>query len=288
MELDREVDLLDKDLRPWMEECDSLQGVVIVGGSDDAWGGFGGKYVERVRDELGKGGVWMWGVEGEGARLTRGQQSLRSVNTARTMDQMVEHASMFVPISIPSAPLPSYVRLDRNSEWHTSALLSAALESMTIPTRMKPEGQRRGLLNDLEVALNVNGNQRIANLQCSFLDPETELPKFTKKRGDDDQRIRSDTNGLLLEENGPGETDTNLDIDLSMSGTAGRRTSKHTFGVVESFRGKIRDMTGDSDGVNADEIAYSRKRRPLDGLPFTERSVLLFTMSSRTSKFFVH
>lgn len=69
--LDREVDLLDRDLRPWLEECDLLQGLQIFTGADDAWGGFGSQYIERVRDEVGaKVGTWVWGFE-EGGRRER-------------------------------------------------------------------------------------------------------------------------------------------------------------------------------------------------------------------------
>lgn len=61
--MDRDVDLLDRDLRGWAEECDALQGVQFVAGGDDAWGGFAAKYVERVRDEFGKLGIWVWALE---------------------------------------------------------------------------------------------------------------------------------------------------------------------------------------------------------------------------------
>ena len=66
--LDREVDVLDRDLRVWAEECDALQGIQVVAGTDDAWGGFAARYVERIRDEFGKIGVWVWGVEEERGR----------------------------------------------------------------------------------------------------------------------------------------------------------------------------------------------------------------------------
>ncbi|EKG12639.1 Heterokaryon incompatibility [Macrophomina phaseolina MS6] len=38
--LDREHDLLDRDLRPFVEESDQLQGLQIMSSVDDAWGGF--------------------------------------------------------------------------------------------------------------------------------------------------------------------------------------------------------------------------------------------------------
>lgn len=66
--MDREADLLDRDLRGWAEECDALQGVQFVAGGDDAWGGFAARYAERVRDEFGKLGIWVWGLEEESGK----------------------------------------------------------------------------------------------------------------------------------------------------------------------------------------------------------------------------
>ena len=63
--LDKEHDLLDRDLRLWAEECDQMQGVQVFAGADDAWGGFAGRYAERIRDEYGKVEIWVWGMEGE-------------------------------------------------------------------------------------------------------------------------------------------------------------------------------------------------------------------------------
>lgn len=72
--LDKEHDLLDRDLRLWVEECDQMQGVQLFTGADDAWGGFAGKYMERLRDEYGKVGIWVWGIEDgdeEGRKVCR-------------------------------------------------------------------------------------------------------------------------------------------------------------------------------------------------------------------------
>lgn len=63
-QIDRDVDILDRDLRLWAEECDSLRGIQLFGCCDDAWGGFGARYAERIRDEYGKTALWIWGIEG--------------------------------------------------------------------------------------------------------------------------------------------------------------------------------------------------------------------------------
>lgn len=61
--LDKEHDLLDRDLRPFAEEADHMQGMQIMTGLDDAWGGFAAQYLDRIRDEYGKTTVWIWGIE---------------------------------------------------------------------------------------------------------------------------------------------------------------------------------------------------------------------------------
>jgi len=70
-ELDREYDLLDRDLRPFLEEADQMQGLQVLARIDDAWGGFASRYLERLRDEYGKAPIWLWGVEGDGRGLAR-------------------------------------------------------------------------------------------------------------------------------------------------------------------------------------------------------------------------
>ena len=62
--LDAEEDVLDQQLRPFVEECDLLQGLQVIGGGDDGWSGFGSAMLDRVRDEFGKTCVWYWMPEG--------------------------------------------------------------------------------------------------------------------------------------------------------------------------------------------------------------------------------
>ena len=61
--LDKEHDVLDRDLRPFAEEADQMQGIQIITTIDDAWGGFASRYLERIRDEYGKLTLWTWGLQ---------------------------------------------------------------------------------------------------------------------------------------------------------------------------------------------------------------------------------
>lgn len=69
-DLDKEHDLLDRDVRPFLEECDHLRALQLFAGSDDAWGGFTAQYMERLRDEFGKKSIWVWAIE-DGTRTQR-------------------------------------------------------------------------------------------------------------------------------------------------------------------------------------------------------------------------
>lgn len=68
---DKDEGIMDRDVRRWIEECDFLQGVQVLVGADDAWGGFGKGMVEGLKDEIGNKQVWVWGVEEERGSGTR-------------------------------------------------------------------------------------------------------------------------------------------------------------------------------------------------------------------------
>lgn len=61
--LDKEHDLVDRDMRPFAEEADHMQGIQIMTTVDDAWGGFASRYIEKLRDEYGKTTIWVWGLQ---------------------------------------------------------------------------------------------------------------------------------------------------------------------------------------------------------------------------------
>ncbi|RFU27008.1 hypothetical protein B7463_g9337, partial [Scytalidium lignicola] len=136
--LDKEHEILDRDLRFFAEEADQMQGIQVVAGIDDAWGGFASSYMERLRDEYGKTTIWCWGLEDSLKGVPRQKQLLRQSNTARCLSEISSQASLFVPLTLPSK-LAGYVTLDPQSQWDVSGLLSTAFESMTLPSRLKPQ-----------------------------------------------------------------------------------------------------------------------------------------------------
>ncbi|KAJ4398487.1 mtDNA inheritance, partitioning of the mitochondrial organelle [Neurospora sp. IMI 360204] len=173
--LDKEHDLLDRDLRPFIEEADQMQGIQVMTGLDDAWGGFAAKYLERVRDEYGKMAVFVWGNEQESVRaggLSREKRLLRLANKARTLTEVYKHASVVVPFTVP-ATLPGSVALNGGSQWHSTALLVAAMESVTLPSRLR-DAANRDTMGTLADTLNAMGKQNVASLAMRFAPPPTE------------------------------------------------------------------------------------------------------------------
>jgi hypothetical protein len=91
---------------------------------------------------------------------------LRLANKARALTELYKQASIVVPLAVPER-LANKVKLDLASQWHTSALLAAAVESATLPSRLR-DPLKRDTLGAMADVLNVMGKQSIAGLQMSF------------------------------------------------------------------------------------------------------------------------
>ncbi|SZF01368.1 unnamed protein product [Blumeria hordei] len=165
--IDKEHDILDRDLRTFIEEADQMQAIQIFASIDDAWGGFSAKYLDRIRDEYSKTTVAFWGSADELTSIPRDKLLIRGSNSARSTSEIASQASIFTPIVLPSETMPSYVTLGNASNWHKSALFSTALESMTLSSRLKFMNKSRMDFSELINCLNTNGRQNISMLQMS-------------------------------------------------------------------------------------------------------------------------
>jgi len=251
--LDREHDLLDRDLRPFLEECDQLQGLQIFTGLDDAWGGFASRYLERVADDLGKGCRWVFGLQ-DGSRNSRERQMLQLAGAAQSLYALNPSVSMHIPLTSVPAGLPHYMSLDASSRWHTSALQAALLESITLPTRLRRQQSGRASFDELETSLRNEGNRRVAAAGLSFEDPAQLKEQAGANRDHDSRMTNGHTNGY---------TDTigdSLDTDFFphfATSTSGRAlgTRSHIFSKVEALRGQWK---AEDDITDSNEEARSR------------------------------
>lgn len=149
-------------MRPLLEECDQLQGLQILTGIDDAWGGFASQYLDRLRDEMSKHCIWMWGIEG-GKESSPNKRILQTVNSAKALYEFSNRASIYVPICNVPATSPYAVSLDKRSSWHTSALQAVGLETILTVTRLR-SGARISL-DHIEATLNRSGAQTVVKLE---------------------------------------------------------------------------------------------------------------------------
>lgn len=77
-------------------------------------------------------------------------------------------ATLFVPIADPPRRIPTAIDVDIRSEWHTSALISSAVESVTLPSRLRR-------FHDIEAALiGDDANRKIFELQSSVIQEHAE------------------------------------------------------------------------------------------------------------------
>ncbi|KAI1861098.1 hypothetical protein JX265_009717 [Neoarthrinium moseri] len=271
--LDKDHDIVDRDLRPFAEEADHMQGLQIMTGIDDAWGGFAAKYLERLRDEYGKIPIWVWGLQEPVMNLPREKRLLRLVNKARALADMYSQASLIIPLSIPQR-LPSKISLDRSSLWQVSALFNAAIESTSLYTRIRTSDQVNstsfGTATDL---LNVFGKQTIANLQFSSVEPPKPAHngtnggmEFPTGRGE----LYDSLNAMEYEDQsdeGPQSGVASLDVNLSsldggMPPPVGFRPRRkpYLFSQLTTVRGDEASKANDLDEVDDEDRGRERPK----------------------------
>jgi hypothetical protein len=213
---------------------------------------------------------------------------MRLSNIARSLSEIAPQASLFIPMTLPTAGLPNYVTIDRQSPWHVSGLLSAAFESMSLPSRLKTKYGSSHTVDRLISALNINGNQNIAKLRMSVNQKTApngyqgpgRLAAPTESRNSrvayQDRSVRSQADG---------DSDlTTFDMDF-FPAEAGEQTSRrqhnkepHIFGQVESHR--VKEVTDSEEAIGEDE-GYERARRRAAGLPFIQKLVCIFPSCSK-------
>lgn len=243
-------------------------------------------------------------------------------NSARSLYSLSEHASMYIPLAFPTSPSSSLPKsicrqlFDRESLWHTSALLATVIETISLPSRLyqfgeNGNGSRAGFLNNIEAVLNGNGNQKISSVQMSIADPATLQTREEKKisnlgvrdgNGDDRMRMQDGSN----KEGDYSATNSHaakLDINFlppwndklprrashpyrdHSSGQIDRydheKSREHIFGQVETMRGLGIDRIGGHDKAGQQETIgdnrTNRMQRRLDALPNLEKYVLFLT-----------
>jgi hypothetical protein len=168
------------------------------------------------------------------------KQILQVANVAQSIYQISSQASMYIPLTTLPDALPSYINLNASSKWHTSALQLLAMESMTLPTRLRSGQQGRSSFADIETLLNNDGNRRVAQLNMSIKDPADLDGEENGHAAQHDSRMNGYTNGNHSHDD--AET-KDLDIDMqpktaNLTGERGpSKSGTHVFSQLQSLRG---------------------------------------------------
>lgn len=211
--LAKEHDVLDRDWRPFAEECDNMQGIQLVTSLDDAWAGFASSYLEALRDEFPKASIWAWPLQTPQPPRLPGARQMHLVNTALFLTQACLSASTIVPLAVPDEDcIPPELSIDRSSLWSASGLLSAAMETATLPSRRTSELVP---LSDMAECLSDGRSRRLVNTDISL----------------GYQALKLDASPLDLSPSYPSRKRARSDL---------RR--EHIFGQLFALRGRAEDV----------------------------------------------
>ena len=135
--------------------------------------------------------------------------------------------------------------MDTSSAWHTSALLSTAIESATLPSRLK-DATNRDSLGNMTNLLNLHGKQTVANLQMSF-SGTTETPRSEEVGDEPKDGVRLDLDLRPADGLGDGRKQQN-----------GYHCAPKIFSQVLMSRG---DRVGDDEEEGDEDDEDDRMRR---------------------------
>lgn len=171
---------------------------------------------------------------------------------------MAPQASIYTPIIDPPRPLPSYLNIDTGSEWYTSSLIISAVETITLPARL------RGY-HDVEAALAGNGGvYKVFELQSSVI-PD--------KESRSEQSFGLENLGLNKKVKEEDELETEFDLNFTYNDRTGET---HIFNQVEVVRGLEPEKK--EEPLFAEDPGLARKRRLFESGSIYERFVFTYLL----------
>ncbi|EGO28775.1 hypothetical protein SERLADRAFT_434675 [Serpula lacrymans var. lacrymans S7.9] len=158
---DEENGLMEESLRLFIEECDNFQGLQVIQDTS-TFGSFIGSMLSSFRDEYPKNQALTFALLSSthtGHIDVNSNPSVinEAVNDALCLRALNELSDATIPIYHPShwpqGAWADNLKFDREKPYHTSAILSAHIESATLPLRLK------GSSHDISALSNrINGS----------------------------------------------------------------------------------------------------------------------------------
>ncbi|TFY63898.1 hypothetical protein EVJ58_g2947 [Rhodofomes roseus] len=167
-----DTDLMEESFRSFVEECDNLQGIQVMNDTS-TFGGLTGSFLTAYRDEFPRLPclvIPLMSYSLPGHVRTDNDMGMRTViNDALYLHGLASLSTMTVPVQAPETWVAGEwlngIDLKHKSLYQTSALLSAHIETATVPLRL------RGSMEDLDSVcgvLNWGGSNRFAHLSGAF------------------------------------------------------------------------------------------------------------------------
>ncbi|XP_048476412.1 protein misato homolog 1 [Rhincodon typus] len=162
------LDDFEDRLHFYIEECDYLQGFHVLCDLQDSFAGLSARVVELLNDEYGGKGIFTCGFSPASYTDTSPVKEVyRLLNSVMGIVHLSSRSSMFCPMSLnrnalgrkrPSPVGFPHIIYDASLNYHSSALLATALETLTVPYRLQSSGIS---LSQLADALNPAGRKVI-------------------------------------------------------------------------------------------------------------------------------
>ncbi|KAM6309338.1 protein misato homolog 1 isoform 2-T2 [Podargus strigoides] len=162
------IEELEDRLHFYVEECDYLQGFQVLCDLHNGFSGVGAKVTELLCDEYSGKGILTWGLTPVTSSVGGSQKNFyRLMNTAMGIVHLSSHSSLFCPLSLsgslglkPQPPVTfPYINWDASLNYHSSAILAAALDTLTAPYRLSSS---QGSMMHLAETLNFAGRKVVA------------------------------------------------------------------------------------------------------------------------------
>ncbi|XP_071582951.1 protein misato homolog 1 isoform X1 [Heliangelus exortis] len=162
------IEELEDRLHFYVEECDNLQGFQVLCDLHNGFSGVGAKVTELLCDEYSGKGILTWGLTPVMSNRGDFQKNFyRLMNTVMGIVHLSSHSSLFCPLSLSGSlgiqPQPPvmfpYIHYDASLNYHSSAILAAALDTLTAPYRLCSS---QGSMLHLAETLNFSGRKVVA------------------------------------------------------------------------------------------------------------------------------
>ncbi|KAJ6554978.1 Misato segment II tubulin-like domain-containing protein [Mycena vulgaris] len=157
---DEDTGLMEGALRLFLEECETIQGIQLMHDTS-TFGSFMNSFLTSLRDDFGKLPLLAWPLLSDAnttfkiGDVSASTFTRKIINDALVLRSLSELSAMSIPIQPPTTWSDevcsnTYMQASRAHAYHTSAILSAHIETVTLPLRLRvPTGNIPGFCAQL-------------------------------------------------------------------------------------------------------------------------------------------